>query len=61
MKENRSEREKKSAVTISLSHPPEFVMRCPRCGGEVGLWSGNRETRCTFCDLRIFDREATEH
>lgn len=61
MKENPSEREKSNAVTVKLSHPPEFIMRCPRCGGEVGLWSENQETTCTFCDLRLFERETTEH
>jgi DNA-directed RNA polymerase subunit RPC12/RpoP len=61
MKKNPSEHEKKGTVNIKLVLPREFIISCPKCGGEVGLWSEDRETTCTFCNHRVFDKETTEH
>jgi len=40
---------------------PELIAHCPKCGGEVGLWSEDRETICFFCDHKVFEKEKTEH
>jgi DNA-directed RNA polymerase subunit RPC12/RpoP len=34
---------------------------CPSCGAEVDLWNGDNETRCCFCEHRLFRRESTVH
>jgi DNA-directed RNA polymerase subunit RPC12/RpoP len=40
---------------------PDIITTCPKCGGEVGIWSGNNETLCIFCDHKVFDKENTIH
>ncbi len=32
---------------------PRLLATCPHCGGEVGLWSREIETRCIFCNGSI--------
>jgi DNA-directed RNA polymerase subunit RPC12/RpoP len=61
MREKPSEHKKKVANDIELLLSRDLIMRCPKCGGEVGLWSEDEETTCTFCNHRIFERETTEH
>ena len=61
MKENPSEHKTSDTVTFRPALPQEMITNCPKCGGELGLWSEGEETACVFCDQRIFDREATEH
>ncbi len=39
----------------------EFITTCPKCGGEIELWSRDPETVCLFCDYRVFDKESTIH
>ncbi len=39
----------------------EFITTCPKCGGEIELWSKEPETVCLFCDYRVFDKEGTIH
>jgi len=39
----------------------EFITTCPKCGGEIELWSREPETVCLFCDYRVFDKEGTIH
>ncbi len=36
---------------------PEFVT-CPKCGGEIGLWTGSILTICWFCGFHAFKKEA---
>ena len=48
-------RESKSGITM------EVLTICPKCGGEVALWSEGSETLCIFCRYRVFDRETTIH
>jgi hypothetical protein len=36
---------------------PEFII-CPKCGGEVGLWTGSVLTICWFCGYHVFKKEA---
>ncbi len=40
---------------------PDLVTTCPKCGGEIGLWSNEEETVCVFCQFRIFEKERTTH
>lgn len=60
MKENLSKL-KKNTTTAEFILAPELITNCPKCGGEVGLWSEKNETICIFCNHRVFDREKTEH
>ncbi len=39
----------------------EFITTCPKCGGEIELWSKQPETVCLFCDYHVFDNESTIH
>ncbi len=39
----------------------DLVAICPKCGGEVGLWSEDPETLCIFCQYRVFEKETTTH
>jgi DNA-directed RNA polymerase subunit RPC12/RpoP len=39
----------------------DLMTTCPRCGGEMSLWSGASETVCIFCKYRVFERENTTH
>jgi DNA-directed RNA polymerase subunit RPC12/RpoP len=61
MKVNPSAHKKSGTVSIKVVLPRELIIRCPKCGGEVGLWSEDKETACPFCDHRIFEKETTEH
>lgn len=62
MKEKASASKRKYTVGVRLSALPDIVTACPKCGGEVALWSEDRETAvCIFCDYRLFDRESTIH
>jgi DNA-directed RNA polymerase subunit RPC12/RpoP len=45
-------------VTVQL-HVREVT--CPSCGAEVDLWNSDDETRCCFCEYRLFRRERTVH
>lgn len=40
---------------------PDLITACPRCGGEIELWSEDDETRCVFCGHKLFERETTTH
>jgi len=39
----------------------EVITICPKCGGEVALWSEGHVTTCIFCRYRLFERETTIH
>jgi len=39
----------------------QLITTCPKCGGEISLWSEDRETACVFCEHKVFEREGTEH
>jgi len=53
MKENRYEDE----GAISIVSVPESLT-CPKCGGEIGLWTGSILTVCWFCGFHAFKKEA---
>jgi len=61
MKENPPKHKEKTTTTAEFVLAPQLITRCPKCGGEVGLWTEDRETVCVFCDHRVFTREKTEH
>jgi len=39
----------------------DIITTCPKCGGELGIWSEANETLCIFCDHKVFDSENTIH
>ncbi len=61
MKENTLKHRKKSPSGVRLASVLDLVTTCPRCGGEVGLWSEESETLCDFCQYRVFEKEKTIH
>jgi len=52
---------KQNATTAEFILAPELITSCPKCGGEVGIWSEDKETHCIFCQHRLFDHEGTIH
>ncbi|MBI5633387.1 MAG: hypothetical protein HZA15_07920 [Nitrospirae bacterium] len=36
---------------------PESVT-CPKCGGQIGLWTESIITICWFCGFHVFKKEA---
>jgi DNA-directed RNA polymerase subunit RPC12/RpoP len=46
---------------MRLASVLDLIAICPKCGGEVGLWSEEPETLCTFCEYRVFEKERTVH
>ncbi len=61
MKQNASPNKKPYTLLAPEEHLPQVISKCPRCGGEIELWSEAEETRCLFCDFKLFDRESTTH
>jgi hypothetical protein len=53
MKNNQYKDDKDS---ITLEPIPESVT-CPKCGGEIGLWTGSILTICWFCGFHAFKKE----
>jgi DNA-directed RNA polymerase subunit RPC12/RpoP len=39
----------------------DLIAVCPKCGGEIALWSEEQETVCIFCNHKVFEREGTLH
>ena len=62
MRESLSKHKSSSKSTgIRLASVLDLIAICPKCGGEVGLWSEEAETLCTFCEYRVFEKERTVH
>lgn len=62
MRESQLKYNKSSKSTgIRLASVLDLIAICPKCGGEVGLWSEEAETLCTFCEYRVFEKERTVH
>jgi DNA-directed RNA polymerase subunit RPC12/RpoP len=61
MKENGLTPRGKYTLGVRIHMLPEFITTCPKCGGEMGLWSEEQETICIFCDHKVFEREKTTH
>jgi DNA-directed RNA polymerase subunit RPC12/RpoP len=51
----------RKSTGIRLASVLDLIAICPKCGGEVGLWSEEAETLCTFCEYRVFEKERTVH
>jgi len=58
LKENPSGRE---CLDMKLMAVQDLIATCPKCGGEVGLWSEDEVTTCIFCNFKVFEKETTEH
>lgn len=61
MKEKTSHDKQKYTLVAPANEVPGLIASCPRCGGEIGLWSGEEETACIFCGHRPFEKEKTNH
>ncbi len=61
MKEKRLPPKGKYTVGVRIDVGQELIAVCPKCGGEIALWSEDRETVCIFCNHKIFEREGTLH
>ena len=61
MKENPLKHKEHSPTIVGHILEPQLITECPKCGGELDLWSEDRETVCIFCDHKVFEREGTEH
>ena len=48
-------------IAMKLVGEIDLITTCPKCGGEVGIWSEEPETLCIFCQYRVFDTERTNH
>jgi Zn finger protein HypA/HybF involved in hydrogenase expression len=42
--------------SIKIESVPEYVT-CPKCGGEIGLWTESILTICWFCGFHVFKKE----
>ncbi len=40
-----------------LDEIPECIT-CPKCGGDIGLWTSSILTICWFCGFHAFKKEA---
>ncbi len=61
MKENPSKHKTAKTRAVKITTVPEIITICPKCGGELGIWSGENETLCIFCDHKVFEKENTIH
>jgi DNA-directed RNA polymerase subunit RPC12/RpoP len=61
MKENPSKRKPGKIADVKSCVLTDVITTCPKCGGEVALWSESPETTCIFCRYRVFERETTIH
>ncbi len=59
MKHNLKVKEKSPCSTMNMP-VPEFIT-CPKCGGEIELWSDEEETACSFCGQKVFKKESIVH
>ena len=42
--------------TVKIQSVPKYVT-CPKCGGEIVLWSRSLLTVCWFCGFHAFKKE----
>jgi rRNA maturation endonuclease Nob1 len=50
----------KSPCSVKTFPVPEFIT-CPKCGGEIELWSDEERTECFFCGHKVFKKENIVH
>ncbi len=61
MKERTSIHKGKYTLGVRTDVVEELIAVCPKCGGEVALWSEEKETVCIFCNYKMFEHESTLH
>ena len=61
MRESLLKHKSKKSSGTRLASVLDLIAICPKCGGEVGLWSEEAETLCIFCQYRVFEKERTVH
>ncbi len=61
MKESLQKHRDQELLAIKLVGEVDIITTCPKCGGEVGIWSKEPETLCIFCQYRVFDTERMNH
>jgi len=61
MKENLSKHKHSKNSGIKIDAITDIITTCPKCGGELGIWSEENETLCIFCDHKVFEKENTIH
>ena len=61
MKERTSTHKGKYTLGVRIDTAMELIAICPKCGGEVALWSEEKEAICIFCNHKVFEREGTIH
>jgi ssDNA-binding Zn-finger/Zn-ribbon topoisomerase 1 len=61
MKENPSKLKTSKIREVKIIAAMDIITICPKCGGELGIWSGENETLCIFCDHKVFEKENTIH
>ena len=59
MKDNLKHKEK-SPCSVKITPVPEFIT-CPKCGGEIELWSYEYLTSCFYCGHKVFEKENIIH
>ena len=59
MKNNMKHNEK-SPCSVKITPVPEFIT-CPKCGGEIELWSDEYLTSCFYCGHQVFKKENIVH
>jgi DNA-directed RNA polymerase subunit RPC12/RpoP len=61
MRRNLQKLKADASTGVRLESVLDIVTTCPKCGGEIGLWSEDTETLCIFCQYRLFEKEGTVH
>lgn len=61
MKEYPSKHKTDKTCGTRIDAIADIITTCPKCGGELGLWSEETETLCIFCDHKVFEKEKTIH
>ncbi len=62
MKEKKALHRERHADGVRIDALVDLIAICPRCGGELGLWSDDdKEAVCIFCDHKVFEHEGTVH
>jgi DNA-directed RNA polymerase subunit RPC12/RpoP len=57
MRQNPSQRKSEYTLVTPFDQLPQIMTTCPRCGGEIELWSQEEETTCLFCGYSLFERQ----
>jgi len=57
---NNLKHKEKSPCSVKIAPVPEFIT-CPKCGGEIELWSNEYLTACFFCGHKVFKKENIIH